>query len=33
MYFEAIKWALGMTDGDTVTHPMPSAQPKGQNTP
>jgi uncharacterized protein len=33
MYFEAIKWALGMTDGDTVTHPMPPVQPKGQNTP
>ena len=33
MYFEAIKWALGMTDGDTVTHPMPPAQLKGQNTP
>jgi hypothetical protein len=33
MYFEAIKWALGMTDADTVTHPMPPAQPKGQNTP
>jgi type 1 glutamine amidotransferase len=33
MYFEAIKWALGMTDSDTVTHPMPPVQPKGQNTP
>ena len=33
MYFEAIKWVLGMTDGDTVTHPMPSTQPKGQNSP
>jgi hypothetical protein len=30
MYFEAIKWALGMTDGDVVTHSMPPAQPKGQ---
>lgn len=33
MYFEAIKWALGMTDGDVVTHPMPPVQPKEQSTP
>jgi hypothetical protein len=25
MYFEAIKWALGMTDGSTVSHPRPAA--------
>ena len=25
MYFEAIKWALGMTDGSTLTHARPSA--------
>jgi hypothetical protein len=25
MYFEAIKWALGMTDGSTVSHPKPDA--------
>ena len=23
MYFEAIKWALGLTDGSTATHPRP----------
>lgn len=23
MYFEAIKWALGMTEGSTMTHPRP----------
>ena len=26
MYFEAIKWALGMTDGSTQTHPRRPAQ-------
>jgi type 1 glutamine amidotransferase len=26
MYFEAIKWALGMTDGITATHPRPAGQ-------
>jgi type 1 glutamine amidotransferase len=25
MYFEAIKWALGMTEGSTATHPRPAA--------
>jgi type 1 glutamine amidotransferase len=25
MYFEAIRWALGMTEGDTTTHPRPAA--------
>jgi type 1 glutamine amidotransferase len=25
MYFEAIKWALGMTDGSTASHPRPTA--------
>ena len=25
MYFEAIKWALGMTEGSTASHPRPSA--------
>ena len=24
MYFEAIKWALGMTDGSTASHPRPT---------
>jgi hypothetical protein len=24
MYFEAIKWALGMTDGNTASHPRPA---------
>jgi type 1 glutamine amidotransferase len=24
MYFEAIKWALGMTDGSTTSHPRPT---------
>jgi type 1 glutamine amidotransferase len=23
MYFEAIKWVLGMTEGSTETHPRP----------
>jgi hypothetical protein len=23
MYFEAIKWALGMTEGSTTSHPRP----------
>jgi type 1 glutamine amidotransferase len=26
MYFEAIKWALGMTDGSTASHPRPAAR-------
>ena len=26
MYFEAVKWALGMTDGSTASHPHPGAQ-------
>jgi type 1 glutamine amidotransferase len=26
MYFEAIKWALGLTDGDTTSRPLPTAQ-------
>jgi hypothetical protein len=25
MYFEAIKWALGMTEGSTTSHPAPKA--------
>jgi type 1 glutamine amidotransferase len=25
MYFEAIKWALGMTEGSTASHPRPAA--------
>ncbi len=24
MYFEAIKWALGMTEGSTASHPTPT---------
>jgi hypothetical protein len=24
MYFEAIKWALGMTDGSIASHPKPA---------
>jgi hypothetical protein len=23
MYFEAIKWVLGMSEGSTTTHPRP----------
>jgi uncharacterized protein len=26
MYFEAIKWAMGMTEGSTASHPRPAAQ-------
>src|ERR1700738_4833656 len=26
MYFEAIRWALGMTEGSTVSHPRPPAR-------
>jgi len=26
MYFEAVKWVLGMTDGSTASHPRPSGQ-------
>ena len=25
MYFEAVKWALGLTDGSTASHPRPTA--------
>jgi hypothetical protein len=25
MYFEAIKWVLGMTEGSTASHPHPPA--------
>ena len=25
MYFEAIRWALGLTDGTPLPHPLPSA--------
>ncbi len=25
MYFEAIKWSLGLTDGSTLSHPRPAA--------
>jgi len=24
MYFEAIRWALGMTEGSTTPHPKPA---------
>lgn len=27
MYFEAIKWVLGMTEGSTASHPKPAIQP------
>ncbi len=27
MYFEAVKWVLGMTDGSTASHPRPAQQP------
>jgi hypothetical protein len=26
MYFEAIKWALGMTEGDATPRPMPGSR-------
>jgi type 1 glutamine amidotransferase len=26
MYLEAIKWAMGLTSGDTTPHPMPAAK-------
>jgi len=26
MYFEAVKWVLGMTDGSTASHPRPAAE-------
>lgn len=26
MYFEAIKWAMGLSGGDTTPHPMPAAR-------
>jgi type 1 glutamine amidotransferase len=29
MYFEAIKWALGMTEGSTASHPRPAAPAQG----
>jgi hypothetical protein len=25
MYFEAIKWVLGMTEGSTASHPRPQS--------
>jgi uncharacterized protein len=25
MYFEAIKWSLGMTEGNTASHPRPKS--------
>jgi hypothetical protein len=25
MYFEAVKWTLGMTEGSTMSHPKPAA--------
>ncbi len=30
MYFEAIKWALGMTEGSTASHPRPAGQRAGK---
>ena len=30
MYFEAIKWALGMTEGSTASHPRPAGQTAGK---
>ena len=30
MYFEAIKWALGMTEGSTASHARPAAHATGQ---
>ncbi len=30
MYFEAIKWALGLTEGSTATHARPAAPASGQ---
>ena len=30
MYFEAIKWALGMTEGSTASHPRPAAPAQGR---
>jgi type 1 glutamine amidotransferase len=30
MYFEAVKWALGMTEGSTVSHPRPAAPAPGR---
>jgi type 1 glutamine amidotransferase len=30
MYFEAIKWALGMTEGSTASHPRPAASIQGR---
>ena len=29
MYFEAIRWALGMTDGSTASHPRPQSSGEG----
>ena len=29
MYFEAIKWTLGLTEGSTATHPRPAASAQG----
>jgi len=30
MYFEAIKWVLGMTEGSTASHPRPQSAGDGQ---
>ncbi len=30
MYFEAIKWVLGMTDGSTMSHPLPQTTGAGR---
>ncbi len=30
MYFEAIKWALGMTEGSTASHPRPAPDSQGK---
>jgi len=33
MYFEAIKWALGMTDGEVTSHPIPHETQDRRNLP
>ena len=33
MYFEAIKWVLGMTEGSTASHPRPVAASEGVSAP
>ena len=30
MYFEAIKWSLGMTGGSTTSHPRPAGSAPGK---